>query len=179
MIEINDSDDDGELDEVKIEENPLQDDNGVNNIGSIATSTNGHGCGIQIVSIKGGPNALAKIQATNATSTIFGRNQGNRKSIASDGNIASSSVKGGSRDSPRQTPQKIQKRVGRFKCKQCKYGSNLKCNLQAHERIHVREDSMGLARDPYDGLLHCPCCNQKFKQLRGIISHMQKHHSKH
>lgn len=169
LIEINDSDDD--MQEVKIErpEDQAQNGNDVSNAVSSATITK-RNANARITS-NDGSIGLVRIPAANLPATYFGPNQRGGKSNAE---IASSSTN--ANESQGSTRPKRTK-SGRFKCKYCKYGSNLKCNLHAHERIHVREDSMGLARDPKDGLLHCSRCPQKFKQLRGMISHIQKYHT--
>lgn len=156
MIEINDSDD--EMQEVKIErqKNRAQNENDVSNVVTNATTAN--------------------IPASNATAN-FDRNRSGAKSNA-EISSSSSSLWSSTKDNESRTCNHNQTKSAQFKCKYCIFGSNFKGNLQRHEKIHVREGSMGFARDPKDGVLHCSHCPEKFKQLRGILSHMQKHHTK-
>lgn len=164
LIEIPDSDD--EMQEVKAErqENQAQNENDASNVVTSATNAN-----IGIAS-NGGPNVMVRIPAMNAAAHLAA----NRRGSKINAEIASSSSMKAEESETRPKRTKS----GQFKCKYCKYGSNLRANVFKHEKMHVREDSMGFARDPKDGLLHCSHCPEQFKQLRGILSHMQKYHSK-
>lgn len=166
LIEINDSDDEMQAVKAERQEDQAQNGNDVSNVVSSATNAN-----VGITS-NDGPNVLVKIPATNLSAVSFDPNQRGGKSNAE---TASSSTK--ANESQSDTRQKRTK-SGQFKCKYCKYGSNLRGNLRLHEKMHIREDSMGFARNPNDGLLHCSHCPDSFKQLRGMLSHMQKYHTK-
>lgn len=170
LIEINDSDDDMQVVKTERRENQVQNDIDVSNVVSSATNTNGN-ANVTIAS-NDVPNSLVQIPTANLPAGNFDPNQRGGKCNA---HIASSSTKAG--ESQHDTRGRRTK-ADRFKCKYCNYGSNFRGNVYTHERIHVREDSMGLARDPKDGLLHCSHCPEKFKQLRSMLSHIQKYHSK-
>lgn len=174
-----------ELDNVKTEQqdtNAMPNDGNLNSNESRASNTNGRGNGIKIVNVtsilKNDPNVPSTSSSGNHGNGNHNRNGMSGVSSADDGAIASSSMKGDQSGQIRPAKRGRPMKHSYFNCVLCKYGSNLKCNLRTHEKIHLREDSMGLARDPSDGLLHCPRCPEKYKQLRGIISHMRKLHAK-
>lgn len=150
----------------------------INNIGSNASIGNGtDNTSVEITS-KDKPNALAKIQAEDATSVSFDPKQSIAKSDEGNNRIAPSSMER-ERGNAQQTRPSIddQKKIKVFNCKRCKYGTNIKGNFESHKKIHAQEKMMGLKRDQEDGFLHCTLCALKFKQLKGYCTHMKKHHN--
>lgn len=100
-------------------------------------------------------------------------------SASENNDIASASVVR-QRDNARRTrsPNKTkQDQVKRFICKRCKYGTNIKGNLNLHKKTHAREKLMGLKRNDEDGKLHCTSCTLTFRLFKGYCAHMKKNHN--
>lgn len=82
---------------------------------------------------------------------------------------------------PRPPSKQTQNKVNRerdtdnhLKCKQCEYATCYISNLKRHQRVHVREKSMGVARDS-NKLFQCTHCIRKFTQLSHLSSHKKSH----
>lgn len=84
------------------------------------------------------------------------------------------------------TPRKCQNRKKRppsvetknkakhLKCKECEYATYYISNLKRHQHVHVREKSMGVARDSSE-LYQCSHCIRQFAQLSHLSSHKKSH----
>lgn len=61
-----------------------------------------------------------------------------------------------------------------LKCHQCEYATFYVSNLKRHQRVHVLEESMGVALDA-NKLYDCTQCIRKFTKLSHLCSHKKSH----
>lgn len=91
--------------------------------------------------------------------------------------VASTSCKD-QHNKTKQTPMGMKPKItgaNRFKCNQCPLAFSWDSNLKRHQKIHIREKSMGVVQDR-NGLYSCTHCIRQFQEFTSLKIHMRTIH---
>lgn len=64
-----------------------------------------------------------------------------------------------------------------FKCEYCDYAAREKFNLEKHQRMHKQQHLMGIVQDPIDGMFKCTHCDEEFMKWHYLRMHLTKSHN--